>query len=85
METKFREIIDNNPNFKISRINNTDKVIEEFLKMIDKKCFSEADLRIFNKYKVQEIQLSSLMETKQSYLQSFVRNKQMKILKLMIR
>ena len=52
METRFREIIDNNPNFKISRINNTDKVIEEFLKIIDKKCFSESDLRIFNKYKV---------------------------------
>ena len=66
MKPRFSKIIDNNPNFKISRINNTDKVIEEFLKMIDKKCFSEADLTIFNKYKVQEIQLSSLMKTKQS-------------------
>jgi hypothetical protein len=84
LETRYRKMIDNNLNFRMSRINNTDKVIEEFLKMINKKCFSEADLRIFNRYKVQEIQLSSLMKTKQSYLKCFVRNKQMKMIKLMI-
>jgi hypothetical protein len=84
LETRLRKIIENNPNFRMSRINYTDKVIEEFLKTIDKKCFSEADLRIFKKYKVQKIQLSSLMKKNQSYLQCFVRNKQMKMTKLMI-